>query len=288
MSDTNALADSVSQPIVDDTMTEPVQAPVTEANDPAATPPADPAAETPGDVNSAPVKSRAQERIEELARERARLREEVEYYRSKALQPAEQTAAPQPAPTPADLLTGAPSLADCGYDQDLWARKTQEHMAQQVQRIAAETVRRQASEMTEAQARQAAQQQFAERAEKFASTAPDFADVVLSPAARITPIMAEAIQGVPNGPEVAYHLVKSGKDREISRLPQWQQAAEIGRISASLGVKPAPQVTKAPAPPQPVSTGASVAPTVGPRDDMSDADAVALFRQQRAERYLKR
>lgn len=283
MSESNALSGSV-EPVVPVENVTPAPVEVTQGETPAETPAAEtPAASPPSDVTQEQRKSRAQERIEELARENRRLRDEQKF-RDELLQSVAQQQQPKPAPA------AKPTLADFGYDQDKWADAVSDWAAARAQEQAVakatEMFTAQQRQQAEEARRQAAMDSFRESENKFAATVDDYADTVYSNRARITDGMAEAITASPIGAQVAYHLVKSGKDREIANLPPSLQGRAIALIEAQLTAKPAPQVTRAAPPPQSITSTANVPSNLSPheRTDISDAEAVALIRKAKAER----
>lgn len=88
----------------------------------------------------------------------------------------------------------------------------------------------------------------------------DFAQVAYNPALPITTVMAQTIQASDMGPDLAYYLGSNPKEAErISRLPQFLQAKEIGKIEARLADNPpVKKTTNAPPPIKPVTAkGAS-------------------------------
>jgi hypothetical protein len=88
----------------------------------------------------------------------------------------------------------------------------------------------------------------------------DFEQVAYNPSLPITSVMAQTIQASDMGPDLAYYLGANPKEAErISRLPQFLQAKEIGRIEARLADNPpVKKTTNAPPPIKPVTAkGAS-------------------------------
>ena len=93
---------------------------------------------------------------------------------------------------------------------------------------------------------------------------PDFETVAYNPQITYTPAMTEAVIAAPNSTKVAYELGKNPVEaNRISRLPPFQQAMEIGRISANLSVPVEKKITQAPAPIKSVA-GRSSPPPLDP------------------------
>lgn len=95
------------------------------------------------------------------------------------------------------------------------------------------------------------------RLEKARTEMPDFDEVALSDAVRITDEMALTVKNVENGPQLAYHLGKNPEEAlRIAGLTPAMQIYEMGRLAASLG-KEKPSVSKATKPHATLGTRAS-------------------------------
>jgi hypothetical protein len=91
---------------------------------------------------------------------------------------------------------------------------------------------------------------------------PDFDEVVNKPETPISVPMAHAIIAAENGPAIAYHFGKNPAEAaRISALNPVQAMIEIGRLSATLGMKPAVTVSKAPDPITPLASASERATT---------------------------
>lgn len=118
---------------------------------------------------------------------------------------------------------------------------------------------------------------YEERAAKARESKPDYESVVNNPSLSITPIMAEVIRVSEAGPEVAYHLgTNPGEAARIAALPDYLQAAELGRLEARLTpmVQQPAQQRAAPPPPPKTLSGVSAGINKSP-SDMSMAEYVA-------------
>lgn len=90
--------------------------------------------------------------------------------------------------------------------------------------------------------------------DKARSSIPDFDEVTGEADVPVTQTMRDAILESEVGALLTYHLAKNPAEAErIARLSPVAQAKALGAIEASLAVKPAPRVSKAPAPIKPIS-----------------------------------
>jgi hypothetical protein len=112
---------------------------------------------------------------------------------------------------------------------------------------------------------------YHEREEEAIEKYPDFKAVAYNPAIRITSAMAESIQTSDVGPDVAYYLGTNPKEADrISRLTEFAQAREIGKIEAKLASEPPVKKTSsAPAPFTPVTPRGVSAPAYDTTDPRS-------------------
>jgi hypothetical protein len=124
-------------------------------------------------------------------------------------------------------------------------------------------------------------EQYHDREEEARSKYEDFEQVAYNPAIKISDSMAHTIQASDNGPDVAYFLGKNPKEADrIYKLPPLLQAREIGRIEASLTLRPVPKKqSAAPAPITPI--GGKTGGTKNPAD-MSD-DEYRKWRRTRSK-----
>jgi len=116
--------------------------------------------------------------------------------------------------------------------------------------------------------------------DKARSSIPDFDEVTGEADVPVTQTMRDAILESEVGALLTYHLAKHPAEAErIARLSPVAQAKAIGAIESSLATKPAPRVSKAPAPIRPIS-GAS-----GGQADLSKSsmdDYIAARKKQGA------
>lgn len=150
----------------------------------------------------------------------------------------------------------AEQVADKRSKADREARQTQEQQGRQSQGMA---------EVAKG---------WTKREAEFQATAKDYLDVVtpfveddlgqFSQPARAAIVESEV------GPQVLYHLAQNPDEAErIAALSPVRQVAELGKLETKLS-KPAPAVSKAPAPISPVKSGRTT--TSGFSDNMTDAE----------------
>ena len=120
----------------------------------------------------------------------------------------------------------------------------------------------------------------------------DFEQVAYNPSLPITTVMAQTIQASDLGPDLAYYLGANPKEADrISRLPQFLQAKEIGRIEARLADNPpVKKTTNAPPPIKPVTAkGASAGAyeTTDPRSisSMSTSEWIEAERRRQIRQW---
>lgn len=200
------------------------------------------------DEDARELKTSVGRRIDELTRRRYDAERERDHWRDMALR----------APTPqAKVEEASPgkTLADFGYDE----AKYQAYWRDETRKEAASAAR---EELQKSQSHDSAAQrdaEFADRETDFAKSLPDYMDVTRDPHLPISEAMAETIKDSENGPAITYHLGKNPRlAASIARLSPLQQAREIGRIEASLAIKPVvPKVSGAPAPAPKIAAGDS-------------------------------
>jgi hypothetical protein len=204
-------------------------------------------------------RSRAQERIDALTREK--------YERDRQIaQMQEQMAAlQQQMPQPQQPDDDIPRLADFGYDED------QYHAAlKQWNQSKIDSFQQQQYQAYEQQQRQAAELQqqalLREKVEKATERYPDFKEKVfdpsLPPLREMNPTAFEAILQSDSGTDVAYYLANNPQElyRFASMTPM-QTVREITMMEMKLKAAPPKQVRTPSKPPSTVSQGASEAVT---------------------------
>lgn len=137
-------------------------------------------------------------------------------------------------------------------------------------------------------------QDFSEREEAAREKYDDYDMVAHNSNLHITEVMADAIRHADIGPEVFYHLgLNPKKAEQISKLPPFLQAKEIGKLEAKLAAEPPVKKTSsAPAPISPVSArgvGTLVTDTTDPRSikTLSTSDWIEAERKRQIEKYKK-
>jgi len=187
-----------------------------------------------------------QKRIDELTRRRYDAERDRDYWREQAM----RAQPPPPKPDPVVESPAGKTLADFAYDE----AKYQAHLFGEARKQAVQAAR---EELTKEQQTVTHTERVAAHQEREADYAKDLPDYFeIAHYAPISGPMAETIMESQNGPAIAYHLGKNPRiAAQIARLPPLQQAREIGRIEATLSVKPkAPTVSAAP-PPAPKIAG---------------------------------
>lgn len=301
------------EPTPDEPSTPAVETPVSDDNtgapaDPPAAP-AEPVSDPDENEDPAPQggrRSRAQERIEELAQTNRYLREHNEFLReaiAKGLRPAEAPPAPTPlAQEPEN--DEPPTLESVDFDAAKFAKANAEWLRREVKRGVAQALSSEKSQVAE-QTQEAA---IVEAAAEFRKDHPDFDVVLANPKLQFTPTVFEALKEAgAESPALGYHLATNpDKLAKIARLAPKQQLLALGRIQAELAVakaaapKPSatpaptppkapaapaakkPATTNAPPPPTPLPTGTSK-PDIDPLK-LSGTEWAKLRRQELAEK----
>lgn len=99
------------------------------------------------------------------------------------------------------------------------------------------------------------QDSYKSKVEKAREKYADYSEIAESPDVMVSPIMAQGIFSMDDGPEIAYHLGKNPAEAErISKLPPQVQLMELGKISARLATPPQekPKISSAPKPGTPI------------------------------------
>lgn len=254
---------------------------VSEDDDVEAEPPEDAATSDRDGAPGKPKNKGVGKRINELTKEKHDALRERDYWREQAM--ATQKGG-QPAPTDAPQAqaaeqdNGEPRIEDFEFDVTKFNRAHYQWLRDQDRR------QEQASQRLTT---------LRDRESAFEAEHPDYRERVYSPTVPITQGMAEAMLGTDNAPAVAYHLATHlDEAAAIAALSPIQQAIAIGRIDARLSAPPAPAAPSAPlpkkttnAPPPPKTVSGAGQPTVTVDDpNISSAQRIALWRQQRANR----
>ena len=158
-----------------------------------------------------------------------------------------------------------PNLEEHNYDEDAFNKAT---VAFQVQeQVKAElTTQKAQQEQTDQQAEaQAELSKFNERAEALGKD--DFA-VKAKAIPELPEGVASAIMSLENGAEMVYHLGSNlDKADALSSMTPMAAMMELGRISASMSVKPEIKTSAAPDPIEPVTAGSALSDKID--DEMS-------------------
>ena len=266
----DALAPDVAQ--TSEVSAEPQSAPPAEGANSAAAPdlagqdvqaPATEGVEAGSPTASVHGRRPADERIQELVADKKALREAAEFWRERAL--INQT--PAPASTPPPAAEAAPTLEQFEYDTARWAHAHAEWANKQIEQRTTAAVSQQLQKARVEQAQAAVEEQWSDRISELSKTEPGAVESITIAGRIVTPLMGQLIKASQVGPKIAVHLgLNPDKAARISRLPEAQQAVQIGRLEAELATapapvrKPTPTPTRAPAPPSPVGGNAPSRP----------------------------
>jgi hypothetical protein len=214
-----------------------------------------------------PTKSRAQERIEELALERRVAVDAAEYWRQQALQNMRLPVQPE---TPA--ATPEPKLEDFDYDGEKWQAAWKTWQASSIEKTVAGTIEQTLRERQSRERQQQIETEWEARRTAFRAKVPDYDVTTANPNLPITPAMAKVIKSSDRGPEIAYHLGKNPVEAaRIARLEDpVEQAEALGRLYNRVVTSPAPPKTTS-APPPPTAGKAGASPGV-PLDAIESVD----------------
>jgi len=212
-------------------------------------------------------KRTAQDRINDLARDKYRLEGENAALRAQQSSRSAAADPAQPAPPPA-------SPSDAGLvepkeeDFDTYAQFVRATSRYETRLALADQDRSRAVEQGQAQYREIASAHDA-RVAAFKAITPDYDDVIASQTAVYpTPVLAEAVLHSDLAPQIAYHLNSHVDEyRALNALPPGLLLKALGRLEARLEAAhpsasaPNPKpVPPPPAPLTPIATGGSAAP----------------------------
>lgn len=205
-------------------------------------------------------KSRAQDRINELTREKyERDRQIAEMQRQ--LQEAQQRQSQEPQQPVDDM----PRLADFGYDEDQYRQAVHQWNQQKIQ--AYQDQQQQTAQQQRQMAEQQRQQQLLqEKIHRASEKYPDFIQKVndpsLPPLQEVSPTAFQAILESDAGADVAYYLANNPQEiYRLASLSPLQTVREITLLEGRLQTTPPKQVRTPPKPPSTVSEGTSEAVT---------------------------
>ena len=234
-------------------------------------------------------------RIDELTRNWRETERERDYLRQLLLQQQQPQREPERPVTREEPVEPEPkTLADFQYDEKAYAKYVFVE-AQKAAKREAEAIRREFREEQSTKTRESAQADFRDRISKWAKAEKieDYS-VVFDPLTPISESMADIIMGSEKQEALAYYLAKN-RDiaAQIARLPERQQAYELGRIEATKLAKPAaPKVSEAPPPaPRIDGSGATVSNVKADEPDsdkLSDDEWTRLRNKQEAARRARR
>lgn len=208
-------------------------------------------------------KSRAQERIEELAGTNKILREQLEYLRrvnEEFLNSQKKSAPPVEAPVVKE--DPLPTLESVDFD----VAKHADALAKWTERQVQIKVQQAISNQKIQEAQKSKEQIVLEAAEKFRQSHVDFDLLINSPTLQWTQPISDALKELgEDSPQVGYYLAKNpDKLAKIAKMQAGAQAVAIGRIASEVLTAPkAP--TPAPAAPKAAPSATQTAPAPKPR-----------------------
>lgn len=233
-------------------------------------------------------------RIDELTRNWRETERERDYLRQLLLQQQQPKEPERPVAREEPAEPEPKTLADFQYDEKAYAKYVFVE-AQKAAKREAEAIRREFREEQSTKTRESAHADFRDRITKWAKAEKieDF-DVIFDPLTPITESMADIVMGSEKQAALAYYLAKN-RDvaAQIARLPERQQAYELGRIEATKLAKPAaPKVSEAPPPaPRIDGSGATVSNVKADdpaSDKLSDVEWTRMRNKQEAARRARR
>jgi len=230
-------------------------------------------------------KKGAKKRIDELTREKheeRRRAERLEAEIAQLKQQYEQTQQRQQ-PPPAKTAASKPTLEAHDYDQEAYMEALADWKAEQK----LQSFREEIGQANQQRMQQEKVSQFQDRVRQFEKEVPGGWETVLTAPVDATPIMIEAIQESEVGPKMAHYLATNLDEAfRITQLPPLQQAIALGRIESKLTMsKPVaskPSVSKAPAPPPQIKSGAPTGKSV---ERFGIEDHIAAVQAQRKAKY---
>lgn len=246
-----------------------------------------------------PKKSRVQERIDELTREKheerrqrlaleAKLDEILAQVKPKEAEPTSV----QTGPTPDDSNEDGTDKYPLGEFDPAYIRDLTRHTIEQERKVAEEVAEERARVEREEQAQvqlatewtgklEAAKERYPDLMEKNGALVESFSD--LDPA--YGEYLASTIMSMDNGPDVLYHLASNPEEaRAIVNSGAAKATISLGRLSArfetTTETKPKLKVSSAPVPPPRVNKGAASVSTVAPDTDDLDSFEVEFFKKK--------
>lgn len=219
----------------------------------------------PGDSNEpaegeAKAKGGFQRRIDKLTREKADAARETEYWRQQALRTS-----------PAETKVETPVKAEDKPKVDDFATHAEyvEALTDWKVETRFKAVEAKQNEEKAKTHQQTVQSSFKEKQESFKAATPDFDEVVADADIPVSKALIDEVVTHEHGPALQYFLAKNPDEAErLSKLTPLALAREVGRLESRFVTapsKPTDKVTKAPAPPTPVSRSSSTS-TKKPED----------------------
>lgn len=248
-------------------------------------------------ADSAPAAKDAgeQKRIDELTGNWRAAERNAEYWRGRAEAgqgQGKQSDGKQEQRTDQPAAEPKKTLKDFGYDEALFSDYLEERAAKAARREV-DGLRTEIREGQTKAERESQMDDFAERAEKWATTNKvDKPDLMWAKPEDGGPYvsnhMADAMLDSEHGPEILNYLTRNREEgRRICRLPAMQQARAIGRLEAKFAAGPAARTDSGAPPPAAQVRGASE--TAGAKKDAADmTDAEWYADKQRRDKAAKK
>lgn len=185
-----------------------------------------------------------QKRIDKLTREK-------EHWKEQALAALTKPVA-SPAPTETVAPVGKPKADDFATHNEFVEALTDWKVNEKVKAFEAKETAKQAATQ-----QQTIAQTFEAREKEFKAATPDFDEVLAEADFPVSQALIHEIVTSDNGPQLKYFLAKNPDEAErLSKLAPLALAKEVGRIESRFATTPSAKtatVSKAPAPPTPVS-----------------------------------
>lgn len=216
--------------------------------------------ETPSEEQKAETKTFTQEELDRIVqKEKAKLERKHERQRTELetrarIEREQQISAPadDPEPKESDYETYADFVKAIGEHAARRAYRAEKQAEQE--RAAKES--RMSEEQRYAKLQQAVVDEGESKYDDFEDVVAGTGDMLRSKGLAFSKAMVSALIEAENAADIAYHLGKNlDEAARIAALPAYAQAKEIGKLEDKLLAKPKKQISKAPEPITPVSSG---------------------------------
>jgi hypothetical protein len=196
------------------------------------------------DAEAAKIRNKYERKLE-----KARIEAET---RAKVMQEVAAKTEPQDAPREEDFADYSEYLkAVTRYEvkQEL-AEERRQHREQEIQRV------QQTEEARKRELEESLMEKGNQKYIDFEEVAEQTGEYLKAKNLKFSQVMVGALLEADNSQDIVYHLGKNLEEAaRIAALPPYAQAKEIGKLEEKLNAQPKKQISKAPAPITPVSTG---------------------------------